>query len=307
MTLDEVILDDYVLGRLSPEAMNDLSDKIANDEDLRLAADKHKEAVNLLEIYGMEAFRQMVVEVEESLDQKGFFSSPEERNIIEGIEWTGEKEFEKLIKEVETKTFADNIIHLKDQQEISNTGRIISLTRKYALGLAAALTLLVVAIIWVTTPQSWDGPGLYQEYFVLKDENLSEQVFLEMEEVGFSASDQEGLNQLLRALSSYNQQDFAGFIDVSAGLLQRQDLAHYKDNILLYRAISMMEMANYEVALEELQKIGMPTEHSIWYRALLLLKLDNIEEAQTLLKDEKIINSEYVDHARSIINKLQSS
>ena len=213
-------------------------------------------------------------------------SELEELTILrEGIRLSALQEKSLMLKELE-KEIASNDAPVSLNQ---SKGRIMNLNQVMAI--AASLTLLIAAGLWVVN-NSGDSPDdLYASYYT-KVPGISESI---------RSTDPTQQSTYDKAIADYNTQDYD---DALNGLN-----AVNEPEALFYKGIIQMELRNYDSAIESLREYikvsGVNGDYPAhYYIGLCYLKLDEIDNSKASLREVKQSNTEYYSKAQDLLDKL---
>ena len=282
MDITQEILDAYVLNELNDSDKEALEQKIKSDKNLAHDIRIHKHIIRGLEAIGFATFKDTILDVEETLDQKGYFSDGFEKKIIKEIEIAGGQTLKDMLKNVESdldeKSFFKQI---KEEDEKVKKGRIVSFSFPKILSIAASVVIIVTAA-WHFWPKPINSDELYEMHFAALSDDISDDIQAEMGEIGFAEGDNLELNTLKEAMQAYNDGEYSTFLTLTKNLSFQDNLSHYHIDILIYQAIAFMKMENFEDALATLESTD-ESDETRWYMSLIYLHYGEASKARELL------------------------
>ena len=302
MEISQEILDAYVLDRLDQEIRSEMDREIEKDPLLKEELDLHRFVIEGINAFGQNDFLNKLNEVEEILDQYGFFSDEAEFDVIKGIEDAGAKDFKSILEEVESGLESESFFEKLKNSDTQKERKMVNMyPMRKLLSIAATVAVLVTAGFWFFN----DGPSneeLYDMHFAALPDQISSEIEVEMIEIGFGEGDDEILSSLKETMTLYNKDEFLEFLDQIPSYVKNNQLGYLKNDLLLYQGVAEMSVENYSSALNTFKQITEPDDKVLWYQALALIWLGELENAKILL--EKIQEPAYSPMAKSILEQL---
>jgi len=326
------LIERYLLATLSEVEHKYVEARIANDNNFAKKVRVFRTALKEIHRKGAERTRKRVMEVEDQLQEEGFFLTDDDiidflrnpkkshlrpavlqrikqdaefakrveqmRPVIEQIEGAGKQRLSKKIKNIETELEEEGFFQPTSSKPL-NRSRSRSIKRFVAI--AAAVLIVVALSIYLLIPTSPEQ--LYAAHFSRYPDQISQI----LQETGFVQVPQQ--DRLLRAMQAYKSEELVEAEKQMAAFLETADDEHpYRRIIRFYWAQINMERGNLEAAREALKALATDSNFSRqnaaeWYLALTYLKTDAdqaIQHLKPLMEDP-----EYGNRARQLLRKLQ--
>lgn len=305
--MKENILDKYALNQLSPEDELWIKNALVDDPSFQEELNLHQSMVNALIQKGAQEslnpnLKAKISQIDEALEQDGFFDKGLEKELIQGLQLEGEKELLQKIQQVDKNLAQEGFFESKKQTKTSQIIRLFA---------AAASLVFILSLAWYYSNNS--TINYQQEYAVAFEQynnTLSKAVQLELSEQGFGGNpDEEALQKILVAMEAYDNKKY----DQATTLLQQFSKAHptntYQNKIELYLGLSYLETNQVEKSIMQFQALSSKENaNSVvaeWYLALAYLKIKKIKKAKTSLnKLKKLDGNPYQKKATSLLEKL---
>lgn len=305
--MKENILDKYALNQLNSEEKQWIEDTLAEDPAFQQELDLHQNMVNALKQKGAQEametnLRAKISQIDEALEQDGFFDQGIEKKLIQGLQLEGEKELLQTIEQV------DNNLEKEGFFASSKRKNTTSFIRLFA---AAASIVFVLSLAWYYSNNS--AVNYQQEYaavFEPYNNSLSEAVNLELSEQGFGGNpDKEALKGILIAMEVYDNKKYAQAIPLLQKCMETKPSDVYQNQIALYLGLSYLESNEPQKAITEFQSLIAKKEANQglvqWYLALAFLKAERIKAAKTILSElQKVKENPYQKKASALLQKL---
>ncbi len=195
-------------------------------------------------------------------------------DILKGLEYNADQEFKSLL----------NGIH---NEEISGSAQNVFVKRKKVILLGLVVALGIFALFKYVNDANSSLPQqssvLYASYF---------EPYVPLVETRSTDNIQEEIYQ--NFIESYRSKDYPKSLEAIASILDNAD-----NNTLLLASISAMESNKHEESIRYLDKIIASNDyyyldHAKWYKSLVLIKTNNIQEAKILLRE--LANNHKADH-----------
>ncbi|MBL4648325.1 MAG: tetratricopeptide repeat protein [Aureispira sp.] len=305
--MKENILDKYALNQLNSEEEQWIKNALAKDPGFQQELNLHQNMVNALIKKGAQEaadanLKATISQIEETLEQDGFFDKGVEKELIQGLQLEGEKELFQKIQHIDKNLEQEGFFEPKKS---TNTTPFI---RLFA---AAASIVFVLSFAWYYSSNS--TVNYQQEYaaaFEQYDNTLSKAVQMELSEQGFGGNpDEEALQEILIAMETYDNKKYTQAIILLQKCLEKQPSSTYQNKMELYLGLSYLESNKIEKAITQFQSLSSKetANQTIaeWYLALAYLKAEKIEQAKTVLN--KLKNTEtnlYQKKATTLLQKL---
>lgn len=300
--MKEDILDKYALDQLNTEEKQWIKDTLVEDPSFQQELDLHKKMVQgLVEKAAQEEhdtiLKTKIGQIDEILEQEGFFESDLNEKLVQGIQQQGEIELLQKIRTVDKDLEKEGFFKSK------NNAKTVQFIRLFA---AAASIIFIISLAWFFSNNS--TINYQQEYataFEPYENTLSKVVEMELSEQGFGGNpDEIKLQNILKAMEAYDKQAYASAVDLFKVILEDNIASNYKTLIHLYLSISYLELNKPEQSIKYLQPIvNTSNETSNWYLALAYLKTEKKEAAKELL--QKLVDSTtYQKQAKKLLKKL---
>ena len=305
--MKENILDKYALNQLNPEEEQWIKNALAKDPSFQEELNLHQNMVNALRQKGAEEdteanLRAKISQIDEALEQDGFFDNGIKKELIQGLQLEGEKELIQKIQRIDKNLEQDGFFETKHPKSKTSFIRLFA---------AAASIVFILSFAWYYSNNS--SPNYQQEYaaaFEQYDNALSKAVQMELSEQGFGGNpNQAVLEEVLVAMEAYDNKDYTLAVSLLQKCSEKEASSNYKDKIELYLALSYLESNREEKAIAKFQHLASKENNmqSIvnWYLALAYVKTEKIEKAKVLLNQLKKtgINS-YQKKAETLLLKL---
>lgn len=303
--MKEDILDKYALNQLNSEEKQWIKNALAEDPNFQEELDLHQNMVHALIQKGTQEkinanLKATISQVDEALEQEGFFSKGIEKELIEGLQVDGEKNLLQTIRQVDENLAKEGFFKPRKKTTI------VSFLRRFA---AAASILFLLSLAWyysnsATINYQQEYAAAFQQY----DNTLSKAVQMELSEQGFGGNpDEEVLQKILIAMQAYEDKEYQQAAVLLQKFLETHPTNLYQDRIELYLGISYLESDSVEKAILKLQnsasKEGVNQPVAEWYLALAYLKTKQIEKSKTLLN--KLQNSASIPYHKKATILLQ--
>lgn len=305
--MKENILDKYALNQLNSEEEQWIKNALAKDPSFQDELNLHQNMINALQQKGAEEeaeanLRAKISQIDEALEQEGFFDNGIEKELIQGLQLEGEKELIQKIQHIDKDLAQEGFFDNKQPKSKTSFIRLFA---------AAASVVFILSFAWYYSNNS--TPNYQQEYaaaFELYDNSLSKAVQMELSEQGFGGNpNQVVLEEILVAMKAYDNKDYILAVSLLQKCSEKEASNNYKDKIELYLALSYLESNKEEKAIAQFQNLASRENkmQSIvnWYLALAYLKTEKIEKAKVLLN--KLKNSDmtsYQKKAETLLLKL---
>ena len=192
--------------------------------------------------------------------------------LIKGITLNHLEDKMSMLKEIERK-----------EDSISSRSRIISLFSSRLTVIAASIVILIGIAIWMIPRSEIDD--LYSEYYA----------FIPATEVVRGDGDSFQI-----ALGKYNAKEFEVALDELSSVESTR--AHF------YRGICRMELGNFERAILEFDEYLSKREEEMlpaeYYKALCLIKQNEIKKAKQALRNVPQSESYYYEKAQNLLKRI---
>lgn len=305
--MKENILDKYALNQLNSEEEQWVKNALAEDPAFQQELDLHQNMVHaLIEKGAQEAsdtnLKASISQIDETLEQEGFFGSGIEKELIQGLQLEGEKELLQKIQHVD-KDLA--------QEGFFEAPKTTSTTPFIRLFAAAASIVFILSFAWYYSSNA--TVNYQQEYaasFEQYDNTLSKDVQMELSEQGFGGNpDEESLQEILIAMETYDNKEYTKTVSLLQKCLEKQPASTYQNKMELYLGLSYLESNKTEKAIAQFQNISSKETANQavaeWYLALAYLKIEKVEKAKTVLsKLKNTATNPYQEKARTLLQKL---
>ena len=305
--MKENILDKYALNQLNSEEEQWIKNTLEENPDFQQELNLHQNMVYaLIEKGAQEAtdthLKASISQIDEALEQDGFFDKGLEKELIQGLQLEGEKELIQKIQHID-KNLA--------QEGFFETKKPASTTAFIRLFAAAASIVFVLSFAWYYSSNS--TVNYQQEYaaaFEQYDNTLSKDVQMELSEQGFGGNpDEEALQEILTAMETYDNKEYTKSVSLLQKCLEKQPASTYQNKMELYLGLSYLESNKIEKAIAQFQSISSKETANQavaeWYLALAYLKIENVEQAKTILSKLKNADTNpYQKKATTLVQKL---
>lgn len=300
--MKEDILDKYALDQLSLEDKQWIKDTLTEDPSFQQELDLHKKMVKgLVDKATQEEYNKLlkakISQIDEILDQEGFFDKGLDKALIYGLQQQGQRELSQKIKTVDKDLEQEGFFKAQNSSKTGQFFRIFA---------AAASIVFILSLTWYFSNDS--SINYQQEYasaFKSYENTLSKTVQLELSEQGFGGNpDETKLQNILKAMDAYDQQDYASAIDLFKVALEGKISPEYKKQIQFYLGLCYLELDQPKQSVEYLQPIANTSnETTSWYLALAYLKIEKKEAAKNVL--QKLVHpNPYQEQAKKLLQKL---
>lgn len=205
--------------------------------------------------------------------------------LIEGVKYTGRNELLNKFKEIEKKNFSQ-----ESPREQKNN------LRKYYLGLAASLGLLLLSYVGVqefyfNTPERV-AANYFEPYPALiggatRSAEAGEKTDFENATALFESGNYEEAIELYSRISSSEYEELAEFYLANA----HHSLKNYSEAIHIYKEI--------------IAEGGLLKDQAEWYLALAYLATEQTTQASDLLVSIKNSGNDYADKADKVLNSVK--
>jgi predicted Zn-dependent protease len=208
------------------------------------------------------------------------------------------KEVIQIIEIASLKEQLDRLEHKVDQEKKSSSqkkSKVINLfPRAQMIGIAASLTILIVAAVWIFYPSQNNSDHFAFRKYYQKDPGLP---------TTMGVSDQITLDQ---AMLLYKQNNYQEALQAFETLLNETP----NDTVQYYYAMSLMELDQFAEAEKTLRKLELKSsnlqQRRDWYLIMALLQLNREDEAIELVNE--IIDQEqhlYKNDAKRLFEEIQ--
>jgi tetratricopeptide (TPR) repeat protein len=305
--MKENILDKYALNQLNPEEKQWIKDTLSKDPSFQQELDFHQNMVNALRKQGAEEaknaqLRASIRQIDEALEQDGFFDKGIEKELIEGLQLEGEKELLQKIKAVDKNLAQEGFFESKKSKSSSQFIRLFA---------AAASIAFIFSFAWYYSNNSAvNYQQIYATTFEQYDNTLSEAVQMELSEQGFGGNpDEAALQEILIAMNAYDNKEYEQALTLLQECLEKGHASNYQNKIELHLGLSYLEVNETEKAITQFQNLvsGENDKQAIaeWYLALAYLKAEKIEKAKTILtKLKNTVTNPYQKKASTLLQEL---
>jgi predicted negative regulator of RcsB-dependent stress response len=305
--MKEDILDKYALNQLNSEEKEWIKNALVEDPNFQEELDLHQNMVHALIQKGAQEtadanLKASIRQIDEALEQDGFFDKGIEKELIQGLQVEGEKELLQKIKAVDKGLAQDGFFETKKR---TNTTQFI---RLFA---AAASIVCILSFAWYYSNNS--TINYQQEYaaaFEKHSNTLSTPVQMELSEQGFGGNpDENALQEILVAMTAYDNKEYVQAAALLQQLLQDQATNTYQNKIELYLGLSYLETNKIDKAIAQLQSLsakeGANSASTEWYLALAYLRAKEIEKTKAILENlKKMEENTYQEKATILLQKL---
>lgn len=246
----ETDIHDYLKGNLSAKKVTILEKRMQQDEDFVQKVEKEQQLLEGLKAAGKEQLRGKLAKVQEGLAEKGFFEEATDQT-----------------------------------RNTAPAAKVVSIFSRRNLAIAASLLILVLAYFNFPRTTTADIDQTFASHFPYKDK-ISELIKDEISEVGYAASEKALQEQLLAALTAYNQKQYQKAIPLFNQVLAEQPNQLYAQ---LYLGQSYINLENWAAATQILQPLGENTSFplradALWGTAFGLLKMEKSKETRPILQ-----------------------
>ncbi|MFT5647624.1 MAG: TolA-binding protein [Aureispira sp.] len=305
--MKENILDKYALNQLNSEEEQWIKNALAVDPAFQQELNLHQNMVHALIEKGAQEgtdtnLKASISQIDEALEQAGFFDNGLEKDLIQGLQLEGEKELLQKIQHVDKNL---------EQEGFFEAKKTASTTQFIRLFAAAASIVFVLSFAWY---YSSNAPVNYQQEYAAAfeqyDNTLSKDVQMELSEQGFGGNpDKEALQEILIAMETYDNKEYTQAVSLLQKCLEKQPASTYQNKMELYLGLSYLESHKTEKAIAQFQSISSKetANQAIaeWYLALAYLKAKKIEQAKTVLsKLKNTATNPYQKKATTLLQKL---
>lgn len=305
--MKENILDKYALNQLNSEEKEWIKNTLAEDPAFQEELNLHQKMVHALRQEGEQEEREAqlrakISQVDEALEQDGFFDNGIEKELIQGLQLEGEKELLQKIQHIDKNLEQEGFFEAKKPKSSATFIRLFA---------AAASIVFVLSFAWYYSNNSTlDYQQTYAAAFEQYDNTLSKSVQLELSEQGFGGNpDQDALQGVLTAMEAYDNKEYTEAIPLLEKCLETAASSTYQNKIELYLGLSYLGSNKTDKAITQFQNLAVKKDanQSIaeWYLALSYLKGAQIEKAKTTLEQLKDLEGNpYQEKASTLLQKL---
>lgn len=329
----------YLEGDMAPAERQAFEAELEQDEALQKEVGLQKEAILGVACFVEENYRHAIQAVAGRLKHEGFFLNEEnirdylrgnleeslrapfeerlkndpafaeevrlEKDMLEGINlYAGEEEAQK-IQRVRQRLQEDGFF---PGQESPPKGKVVSLSRRRLIAIAASLAILLAAGLYLFLPDSGTGTyaGLYEAYY--RPETAVLPALLDQLEASGFAQDVEQSRQLADALQRY---ETGAYAEAASALSTYLEQYPQDREARLFLGLAGLETGQYREAIPELRAAGKAAEPQVaaaanWYLALALLQTGKAEEATALLRQLAAGDTRWSGQARELAGKLSA-
>lgn len=330
----------FINGELPGAEREGFQQQIDSDPGLASLVGRYRDIAAGVTYAGREGLRAQLRELEKQLEAEGFFLTDEDaiaylsgeadeatarliqqraeadpefadelawlRNLQPGVELAGREEIREQLRAVEGQLEGAGFFQEQAQPK-PKEARVRPLYRRYWIGVAAAVTLLMAVMLFLFRPSPDPYHQLYTDFFAPAQEALEAQME-ELELVGMATTDKERRQSLLAALKQYQQGAYveAGkALEIHLSQFPADEAAQY------YLALSTMQTEHFSRSTELLQPLanrpGSPWQPAAaWHLALAYLRLGELLQARVWLEGiAENDNSPYQADARALLGALQ--
>jgi TolA-binding protein len=305
--MKENILDKYALNQLNSEEEQWIKNALAEDPAFQQELNLHQNMVDALVKKGAQEatdanLKASISQIDEALEQDGFFDKGIEKELIQGLQSEGEQELLQKIQHI------DKNLEQEGFFEPKKSSKTTAFIRLFA---AAASIVFILSFAWYYSSNS--TVNYQQEYaaaFEQYDNTLSKAVQMELSEQGFGGNpDEEALQEILIAMETYDNKEYTQAVTLLQRCLKKQPASTYQNKMELYLGLSYLESNKIEKAITQFQNLSSKetANQAIaeWYLALAYLKAKKIEQAKTVLsKLENTATNPYQKKATTLLQKL---
>lgn len=305
--LDTDRIDEYLSGRMDAQQRLAFEAELKENEALARELALQEDILQGIEYYGRTQFEENLDLVQESLEREGFFADDDEKALLEGMEYVGRQGFEQSVKEVEQQLSSEGYFERAENSEPEGTVKVRFLTgRRIILSLVASV-LLLITVGWLIFRPTVEE-RLFADYFTPPADELSEEVVLELSEVGFAGNEKAFLQGLQAALADYQSSRFSEVTAALEDLLRQYPAASEASEARYYLAVSYLAVNRPDRAKPLLERLADEAPAGIladvqWYLALSYLQSEDKEKAIPLLENLGG-RSKYQEPARSLLKRL---
>lgn len=305
--MKEDILDKYALNQLNIEDKQWIKDALAEDPSFQEELDLHQNMVHALMQKGTQEannahLKAKISQIEESLEQEGFFEQGIEKELIQGLQLEGEKELLQKIQTVDKNLAQEGFFEPPKSQGSSKFIRLFA---------AAASIALILSFAWYySTNSTLDYQQEYVAVFEHYDNTLSKAVQMELSEQGFGGNpDEEALQEILIAMKAYDNNEYKQAVILFQKFLEIHPKSTYQNKVELYLGLSYLESNKVEKAMVQFQNLSSKESANQavaeWYLALTYLKAEKPKQAKVILnKLKNLENNPYQKKANSLLQKI---
>jgi hypothetical protein len=213
-----------------------------------------------------------------------------------------EVEVDQCLKDEETELFRKTLekvhsIYVEEEKEIYKPKIRPLYSRIYVYAAAASIALIlgILSILYYTSGSSKPG-----------NQKIFAQYYEPYQNEYITRSDQVTVNNLFIAFQAYENHDYTKAIELFSKVIEADKsllMAYF------YKGISCIEIKNYKVALESLNRVlnneGNPYfAQAKWYTALTLINLNNPDIAKQHLEWLALNDRYYGNKAKEILKVL---
>jgi len=303
--MKEDILDKYALNQLNSEDKKWIKNAVAIEPSFQQELDLHKNIVQALIKKGAEEnnnanLKVKINQIDEVLEQEGFFDKGIDKELIQGLQLKGEEELFQKIQLV------DNNLEKEGFFETPKSQSKIKLIGLFA---AAASLLFLLNMAWhYSTSSTIDYQQEYAIVFEHPENALSKAVQMELSEQGFGGNpDETALQEILTAMEAYDNKKYIKAVDLLEKALESTKITNYKDRIKIYLGLSYLESGKVDKAILQFQNLssneGANQVVARWYLALAYLKVKKVKKTRIIL--EQLKNSKLKSYQKKATVKIK--
>lgn len=209
------------------------------------------------------------------------------RTVEEGIRNRDEMEFRRKLEDSYT------VFRMKQEEKKKLSGR-----KKFIIQLSSAMVaILIIGLFFILDSEPLTNDHLFEEYYAT----------MEFDFTSRSVNEDKDDPNLLGGVRSYIERDF----QISKLRLEEylNNAPGNKQTAYFFLGLCNIELGNYSDAEFYLKRVAMGEfsyfrEHSKWYLALTYLKMNNLNEAETIFSEFATERSVYNERSASIIKKI---
>lgn len=295
------LIDLYFQDNLTPEEAENFEALLDKDPQFQRDFQAASDIVEGVILHEESEFKNRLEDVEETLEQDGFFSEEEDRDIISAIQ---SESMKSIIEEVSAEF---------DSRKIEKTSKVVQLSKRRnlvkRLSIAASVLILILAG-WYFQSDWNPGENYLANYFAPATDELSPLVARELDELGFGGTDPALLQQLENMMKAYVDERNVLFFQIYNENRESFSRSPFNNEIEFYHAqmlISGGRIEEAELILERLNGLDLVgyQDKIQWNLSLLYLEKGNRREAEELLLGISS-DSEYFSRAKSLLQELNS-
>lgn len=295
------LIDLYFQDKLTPEEAENFEALLDEDPQFQRDFQAASDIVEGVILHEENEFKNRLEDVEETLEQDGFFSEEEERDIISAIQ---SESMKSIIEEVSAEF---------DSRKVEKTSKVVQLSKRRnlvkRLSIAASVLILILAG-WYFKSDWNPGENYLANYFAPATDELSPHVARELDELGFGGTDPVILQQLQNLMEAYSNERSTVFLqiyDENAASFSRSPFSSETEFYHAQMLISEGRIEEAQLILERLNGLDLVgyQDKIQWNLSLLYLEKGNRREAEELLLGIST-DSEYFSKAKSLLQELNS-